>query len=153
MSKLGDEIHTAMVRGESPVYTAEMARADAKLVIDEQQDEIDALRSHIAGANLRRDQRTAALFCVAAVLGVASAGPPLLLLLAFVAAGAGIVSVRRAKVKKDCHKCKVPLVQSGTEAGPRPTVRLRGSTARPSQFRSWRCPQCRKTRAVEALDV
>ena len=60
--------------------------------IVEQQDEIDALRAHIAGANSRRDQRTAALFCIAGVLAAASAGPPVLLLLAMIAAGAGIVS-------------------------------------------------------------
>lgn len=91
MSKLGDDIHAAMVKHVEP-YTVERAKADAKLVIDEQQDEIDALRSHLAGTNSRRDQRTAALFCIAGVLAAASAGPPFLLLIALVAAGGGIVS-------------------------------------------------------------
>lgn len=87
----GDEIHRAMVKADEP-DTVERAKAEAKLIIDEQQEEIDALRAHIGSANSRRDQRTAAMFCIAGVLAAASAGPPLLLLLAFVAAGAGIVS-------------------------------------------------------------
>jgi hypothetical protein len=68
-----------------------IARRDAR--ITELEEEADALRQYVADHDGRKRQRATALLCLAGVLMAASAGPPLLVILALVAASAGIVTM------------------------------------------------------------